>query len=291
MTEALFGPAGNSELFTATVSKRTIDAFPYLKNLGLTAYEYQCGNGVHVGKETAEKIGETAKAHGIALSLHSPYFISLTNLDNLEKNIKYTLDSCAAAKAMGATRIVVHTGSATGRDRGEATADALTTLKELLGAMEATGYAGITLCPETMGKLNQLGTLSEVLSLCRADERLLPCVDFGHLYARTHGELDGQGAFAAMLDEMENAIGKERARVFHSHFSKIEYSKGGEKRHMTFDDNGGFGPDFAPLASLVAERGYAPTFICESRGTQDIDAAAMQRLYREAKKALDSPLA
>ena len=39
----------------------------------------------------------------------------------------------------------------------------------------------IALCPETMGKINQLGSLEEVMTLCRVDERILPTIDFGHL--------------------------------------------------------------------------------------------------------------
>lgn len=107
-----------------------------------------------------------------------------------------------------------------------------------------------------MGKINQLGNLEEVLELCTVDERLLPCVDFGHLYARSLGELEGRAACAQMLDRMEAVLGEERASGFHSHFSKIEFTlKGGEKRHLCFSDPG-YGPDFRPLAEEVARRGW-----------------------------------
>ena len=109
-------------------------------------------------------------------------------------------------------------------------------------------------------------------------------MDFGHLYARSLGELTGPEACKAMLDEMETALGKDRAARFHSHFSQIEFTpKGGEKCHRTFEDNGGFGPDPAPLMAEVARRGWSPTFICESAGTQDKDALTMKRLYSQAQ--------
>ena len=114
------------------------------------------------------------------------------------------------------------------------------------------------------------------------DERLLPCIDFGHLYARSLGADDGAEAFERMLSRVEEVLGRERASRFHSHFSHIEFTpKGGEKCHRTFADDGGYGPDWAPLAAQVAARGWSPTFICESAGTQAEDALEMKRIYWE----------
>ena len=65
---------------------------------------------------------------------------------------------------------------------------------------------------------------------------------------------------------------------FHVHFSKIEYSAKGEVRHLTFEDNH-YGPDFSPLAVALKKLGLEPYVICESAGTQDIDAVEMQKIY------------
>ena len=130
-----------------------------------------------------------------------------------------------------------------------------------------------------MGKLGQLGDLDEVLELCQLDGRLLPCIDFGHLYARSLGELEGLEATVKMLDRVEELLGSDRASRFHSHFSKIAFTpNGGEKVHLTFDQTD-FGPDPAPLMAELARRGWSPTIICESAGTQDVDALAMKELY------------
>jgi deoxyribonuclease-4 len=129
-----------------------------------------------------------------------------------------------------------------------------------------------------MGKINQLGTLDEVLALCVRLPRLRPCVDFGHLYARSSGTLHTDKHFAAVLDEIEAAVGLDGARLLHCHFSQIEFSAGGEVRHTVFG-NGEFGPDFAPLAKLFAARVYTPTVICESKGRQAEDAMAMKTIY------------
>ena len=196
-----FGVAGNSDTFTNTVSKSSLDAPAWLAEIGLDHYEYQCGRGVRVKEETARLLGEKARQSGITLSIHAPYFISLSNPDPvaLDKNIGYVTASCQAAKWMGAERIVVHSGALMKRTRREAMEIAKTSLKAILNACDEQGYGDLVLCPETMGKINQLGDLDEVLELCALDERLLPCVDFGHLYARTLGELNGAAACKMML--------------------------------------------------------------------------------------------
>ncbi|MCM1578288.1 MAG: endonuclease IV, partial [Ruminococcus sp.] len=90
---------------------------------------------------------------------------------------------------------------------------------------------------------------------------------------------------AKMLDMLENGLGADRAKVFHSHFSKIEFTvPGGEKRHVTFADNNGFGPDYEPLLEEIYRRGWSPVIICESAGTQTEDAAEMKGFYEKLGK-------
>ena len=277
---ALFGPAGNAENFPY---KSSADAPKWLKEIGLDCYEYQCGKGVHVGEDTARKIGLAATESGIVLSLHAPYFINLANPDpdSLQKTIGYITGACLVADRMGANRVVIHSGALMKRSRREAQDIALRSLKEVVRACDDMGFARMTLCPETMGKINQLGDLDEVLELCTVDERLISCVDFGHLYARSLGADEGAEVFARMLDRMKEILGEERASRFHSHFSKIEFTPGGgEKCHRTFADHGGYGPDWEPLAAEVVRRGWSPTFICESAGTQSEDALTMKRVYQ-----------
>lgn len=276
---ALFGPAGNPADFPYQSSA---DAPGWLRRIGLDCYEYQCGKGVRVGENTARKIGAAALENNIVLSLHAPYFINLANPDPaaLQKTIGYITAACLTADRMGAARVVIHSGALMGRTRREAMKIAVYSLGEVLRACDDAGFAHLTLCPETMGKINQLGDLDEVLELCLLDERLVPCVDFGHLYARSLGADDGAEAAERMLDRMETVLGAQRASRFHSHFSHIEFTpNGGEKCHRTFEDSGGYGPEWAPLAEAVARRGWNPTFICESAGTQAKDALEMKRVY------------
>ncbi len=276
-----FGPAGNSDSFYAGGGKKTVQNIDVIADLGLDAYEYQCGNGVRTGQSAALEIAKRAAERNITMSVHSPYFISLSSVEEEKRDgsIKYIMDSAHLVKWLGGTRVVVHSGSCAKLSRESALEYAKLTVKKALATLDEAGLCDINLCLETMGKINQLGTLEEVIELCKLDERLLPTVDFGHLNARIMGGLN----FTEVLDKMENGLGHYRAANFHSHFSKIEYSQGGEKRHLTFADTV-YGPDYEPLMELLAKRNLTPTIICESCGTQTEDALTMKNYYNSIKR-------
>ncbi len=281
---ARFGPAGNGNAFYAAGKKSTVEAPAWLNSMGLTAYEYQCGRGVRVSEETARLLKEQAQQHNIQISLHAPYFISLASAEpeKRDNSIRYILESARAVHWMGGTRIVAHPGGLGGLSRPEATALAGKTLLRAQAALDAEGLSDIRICPETMGKINQLGDLDEVFTFCQLDDRFLPCIDFGHLNSRTQGGLNTEEAFGALLDRLHKELGAERAAGFHAHFSKIEYTKGGEKRHLTFTDEI-YGPEPAPLMTLIRQRRLTPTIICESDGTQAEDACTLSALYGGAQ--------
>ena len=276
---ALFGPAGNSDSFTKAY-KGSVHAPKWLKELGLDCYEYQCGRGVNMGEDTARAIGEAAREQGIRMSLHAPYYINLSgdSDERMEKNCEYIVKSARACHCLGGDRIVVHCGGLSGMERQVALEHTLLNLREALKALESEGLDHVRMCIETMGKVNVLGDQEEVCTICQMDERLLPCIDFGHLNARSQGGMYTEGDFAALLDLLENRLGQERAKHFHAHFSKIQYGKGGEIKHLTFADTE-YGPEFAPLARLLARRELSPRVICESAGTQAEDAVAMKKMY------------
>ncbi len=277
----LFGPAGRADSFDALGYKTMSQVPEYLARFELTAYEYQCGRGVKTNAAQLEAMRQKGPEYGITYSLHAPYFISMSSLEEEKRvgSVRYILESAAALRALGGKRIIFHSGSCGKQSREQALAKATDTMRLFVQAMDENGYGDMTLCPEVMGKINQLGTLEEVLALCRVDRRIIPCVDFGHLNARTHGSLATKQDYAAVLDAMADALQDDRASHFHAHFSKIEYTVGGEKQHLTFADTL-YGPAYEPLLELLYTRGLAPTIICESAGTQTEDAAAMSGYYK-----------
>jgi len=277
---AMFGPGGNSEAFKAWGGKSTLDAPRFVSEMGLDAYEYEAGNGIASSAVMLGGIGKEAKKYGIKMSFHTPYFISLSGIEEEKrlKSIKYIADSLDAARLLGADIIVVHTGSAAKISRDEAMRLAGDTLVKTLNSVDTYG---IKIGLETMGKQNQLGTLDEVLELCRIDSIFAPVVDFGHLNARDCGGVfSTSDDYLRVFDKIARKLGAEYAENLHCHFSKIEWTDKGEKKHLTFSD-AVYGPDYQPLMDMLSREKLYPTIISESAGTQSDDALTMKKYYEE----------
>ena len=280
-----FGTAGLSDSYrdlkiTGFAPQALAD---YTASFGLDAFEYQCGRGVRLALDKAAQLRAAGEAKGITFSVHAPYYISMSSLEEDKRlhSVDYLLQSCALVKALGGRRVIFHAGSCGKQSREEALEKALDTMARAQKAVDEAGFGDCILCPETMGKVNQLGDLDEVLALCGVDARITPCIDFGHLYARTLGGIAGRDDYAAILDRLAVTLGDDRAKSFHVHFSRIAYTRGGEKCHLTFADTE-YGPPHEPLLDLIRERGLSPVIICESDGTQAEDARAMARYYAGA---------
>ena len=274
----LFGPSGNSKAFYDAGLKHTYQAPKWVSEMGLDAYEYSAGNGVTGSLETFAKIGAEAKKYNIAMSFHTPYFISLSGADPEKrlKSLSYIGQSLDASEALGADIIVIHMGGATKMTREEGIDLAKDTVYK---ALEAFPDTKIRFGLETMGKLGQLGTLEEVLDICSLDPRLCPVVDFGHLNARNIGNyFVAEDDYRRVFDTIGKTLGYEYADTLHCHFSKIEYTDKGEKKHLTLEDTV-YGPAFEPLMNALAKDGYSPRIICESDGTQASDALIMKNYY------------
>ena len=278
MTGPKFGPGGNSELFYASGFKSTVDAPAFLKDYGLDAYEYEAGNGLRTSDATLSAIGKAAKENGIAMSLHTPYFISLSNPEpeKMQAACNYIKQSIRAAELLGAVTVVIHCGGVAKMTREEGMQNSMRTLSML---MEDIGHSDVHLGLETMGKINQLGTLDEVITLCKLDECFYPVVDFGHLNARhLGGYFTDVDSYRRVFSTVAEKLSDDKAKNMHCHFSKIEFTDKGEKKHLTFSDTL-YGPDFEPLMEAIAIDKLSPTIICESAGTMAEDALAMKKYY------------
>ncbi len=280
MEYAQFGPAGNSDAFYDEGNKASLQMPAWLAAMKLGAYEYQCSRGVTIREETARAIGEAARQNRVKLSIHAPYYINLATEDETiaDHTRQHFVKSLRAAQWMGADRVAFHIGGPGKQSRSAALARAHGLFAPVLEDAGRQGLmAGVFLAPETMGKQNQLGNLAEVVDLCKLGQQVLPTIDFGHLHAVTGGKFTTREEYAAAFDFVAAALGEETAANMHIHFSRIEFTRAGEKRHWTFDDQ--YGPPFEPLMEVIARRGYAPRIICESSGSQAADAKAMQDYY------------
>ncbi len=281
-----FGTGGNPNDFYDKKYKASEQMPKYLNEMGLDAYEYECSRGVRISDKKAEEIKNQAIKYNISLSVHSPYYISLSTQEEEKKikSIKYIIDTMIAAKKMGATKIVVHAGSVMNLDREFAVKSACLLLERAYMEAENVGVSDIIICPETMGKINQLGNTKEIVEMCLVNDSFLPTIDFGHLYSRELGRLNSEYEWEKELSFYIEKLGYERMKHFHAHFSKMEYTlNGGEKRHVTFDDEG-YGPDFMPVAKVLKKLKLEPVIICESAGTQSFDALKMKEIYNSIDK-------
>ena len=276
----LFGPSGNSESFYAAGYTHTEQSAKFVKDFGLDCFEYSFGRGVRMTEAKAVSIGDAFREQGVEISVHAPYYINFANPsdENAAKSYGYVLDSGKALKLMGGRRCVFHAATQGKMERAEAVSLTEERLKILRDYIYLNGLQDLMFCPETMGKLAQIGTLEEVVRFCKIDQIFVPAVDFGHLNAREQGSLKTVSDYRSRLEYMISELGYDRVKHFHVHFSKIEYSAKGEVRHLTFEDTV-YGPEFGPLAIALKELKLEPFIVSESAGTQAEDALAMKKIY------------
>ncbi len=277
-----FGPSGNSESFYAQGYAHTEQSAQFVRSMGLDCFEYSFGRGVRMTEAKAHSIGEAFRTAGVEISVHAPYYINFANPEeeNVQKSYNYVLESGRVLRWMGGKRCVFHSATQGKMEREEAVRLTEERLKVLCGLIYENGLQDLYFCPETMGKLAQIGTLEEVVRFCKIDPVFLPAVDFGHLNAREQGSLKTEQDYLRRLEYMIDELGYERVKHFHVHFSRIEYSAKGEVRHLTFADTV-YGPDFAPLAAALKRLKLEPYIVSESAGTQAEDALAMKRIYEQ----------
>lgn len=275
-----FGPSGNSLAFVNSGMSGTENSAIWVKNMGLDCFEYSFGRGVNMGDEKALSIGNAFKNAGVEISVHAPYYVNFANPDeeNAKKSYDYVIQSAKKVKLMGGKRVVFHSACQGKAEREQAVALTEKRLRVLCDIIYKENLNDLFFCPETMGKLGQIGTVEEITRFCKIDDVFVPALDFGHINARENGSLKTEEDYLNILSYMTDNLGYEKMSVFHSHFSKIEYSKKGEVRHLTFADTV-YGPEFYPLALALKKLKLHPYIVSESAGTQDVDALEMKKIY------------
>ena len=242
MLKILLGPGGSAGLGNEEGIKKC-------KELGLEAMEIEFTYGVRMENEEAKKLGGLAGKLGISLSVHAPYYINLNSTDKkkIEASKKRILDSCERAHYLGARFVVFHPGFY-GKSTNEETYEKI---KEAVADMQKTiekNKWNVILCPETTGKIRQFGDLDELIRLSQ-ETGCGVCIDFSHLKARYQGKLD--------MDEACEKI--KRIKIKTGHFSGIEYTDAGERRHVVTPES-----DIKELFSLLKKHDISIRIINES---------------------------
>lgn len=275
-----FGPSGAPTRFYDEGHKTTEEMPLWVKQNGLDCFEYSFGRGVNLGEAKAKSIAEAFKKENIEISVHAPYFINLATpeKDKAENSFNYILSSAVVGRMMGASRVVFHPAAQGKESRETAVNRTIARLIELKSIIEERGFTDMKFCPETMGKIAQIGTIEEITHFCTLADFYYPTVDFGHVNAREQGSLKTKEDYIVRLKYMMNLLGYEKVNDMHVHFSKVEYTAKGEKRHLTFEDTI-FGPDYKPFIEAIVELNLHPYIVSESAGTQADDAKTMKDYY------------
>jgi deoxyribonuclease-4 len=275
-----FGPAGVPP--TYAFMKATLADVPRLLRVeGLDAFEYEAirwGQKPQIKREHAEELGRAAVQNDILLSVHGSYFINFCGENAVVEASKRRLIACAsAAEWMGAYLVVFHPGFYGKGVRSEVFRNCLEVLKDVVKRMQQVGINNVRIGPETSGKPTQVGSLEEVLEICHEIDRTQLVIDWSHLHARDHGRLKTLEDFRNVLEIAEDRIGIEPVKDMHCHFSKIEFTGKGEKRHHVLEEQQ-FGPDFEMLAKIAIDFKLRSVFICESP-LLNVDATKMRDIF------------
>ncbi|MFH1510128.1 MAG: TIM barrel protein [Candidatus Woesearchaeota archaeon] len=209
------GPGGTSGLGYES-------ALQSYKKDGFSAMEVEFTYGVRMGVSEAKSIGALARKLGIRLSVHAPYYINLASLDKtkVEASRKRILDSCERGNFLGADYIVFHAGFYQGREPKDVYYLIRQQILEMQQIINKKGWR-VILAPEVTGKPTQFGDIDELLALSN-ETGCSFTVDFSHWIAREQGRI----SYAEMFKKLKFA------RHIHGHFSGIDYSAKGERKHV-----------------------------------------------------------
>ncbi|MGB9816228.1 MAG: TIM barrel protein [Desulfurococcaceae archaeon] len=274
-----FGPAGKP---ITMKSADILKAPSFLKEMGLNAMEYEAVRGVNIKEEKARALGAEARANGVKLSLHAPYFVNLAGKkDVVEASIRRLNESVEAAYWMNAYVVVFHPGYyKDASSKKDALRRVIENLKHVAEYRDQIGARSVWLGPETTGKTSQVGDLREVIEISRSLEGVRPVVDFAHIYARSNGkQVKSMDQVVEILEAIEKELGDWALKPLHVHFSKIEYGKGGEREHHTLEEEE-YGPEFTYVCRALCEVGVDAVVISESPVLEQ-DALVMLKVCRE----------
>ena len=260
MDEVLFGTAG-IPINTPKPGTST-EAVDYLAEIGLQAMELEFVRSVFLTEQTARDLGKRAANKGIVLTAHASYYVNLNakEPEKVEASKERILQAARVAAAAGAYSVTFHPGFYLKQDPKEVAERITAQVKDVVRTLKDEGV-NIWVRPETTGKPTQFGSLHELLALSREVDMVMPCIDFAHLHARSNGAYNTAEEFEQVYDLVEEALGAKGLRELHVHFSGIEYTEKGERKHLTLEQSDF---DWEAWLHVTRRRNVKGVFISES---------------------------
>jgi deoxyribonuclease IV len=267
------------------------EAIRILKQRGFTACEIDFEGGFWMDYPWAMRFGELAREAKIVLSLHAPIagFMGHLERDKKQRMAVGMLDhSAGIAKAAGVELVVFHPGFLLGRDRKATIASVCEQLAEFRERLEGKDRA-VPFGVEVMGRVNDFGSLDDVIAIAGRCGWVRPVLDFAHMHATSDGAFTDVEPFAAALEAADAVL--EPKAPFHIHFSDIAFANRNETKHLPYGE-GTLRAD--PLRKALRRFRRPATVISESPdlgSTQAIRAALglTSSSMRASKVATSSP--
>ncbi len=238
------------------------EALDALLERGYTACEVDFESGFWMDYPFAERLGELAREHDVALSVHAPLFGFMGHVEASGR--KFTsavgaLDrSAGIAAASGAELVVFHPGFLLEREREDAIAAVVEQLGSLRERLEGKNRA-VPFGVEVMGRVRDLGSLEDVLEISRSTTWVRPVLDFAHMHATSDGAFVEAKPFSEALAAADEAL--PAGAPFHIHFSDIAFANRNETKHLAYGE-GTLRAE--PLRDALAQFRRPATIISES---------------------------
>jgi deoxyribonuclease-4 len=249
-------------------------AVELLLERGYDACEIDFESGFWMDYPWAERLGELAREHDVALSVHAPLFGWVGHLEASGRKWSSALGaldrSAGIAAASGAEVVVFHPGFLLGRSREDAIDAVVEQLALVRERLEGKGRA-VPFGIEVMGRVRDLGSLQDCVEISRRAEWVRPVVDFAHMHATSDGAFVDPEPFREALELVDGVLGPDVP--FHIHFSDIAFANRNETKHLPYGD-GTLRAD--PLGEALTGFERPATVISESpdeASTQAIRAA------------------
>src|SRR5215475_3672959 len=249
------------------------EAIRILKQRAFTACEIDFEVGFWMDYPWATRFGQLAREAKIVLSVHAPIagFMGHLERDKKQRMAVGMLDhSAGIARAAGAELVVFHPGFLLGRDRKTTIASVSEQLAELRERLEGKDRA-VAFGIEVMGRVNDFGSLDDVIAIAGRSGWVRPVLDFAHMHATSDGGFTDVEPFAAALEAADAVM--EAKVPFHIHFSDIAFANRNETKHLPYGE-GTLRAD--PLRKALRRFKRPATVISESpdlKSTQAIRAA------------------
>jgi deoxyribonuclease IV len=229
---------------------------------GYSACEIDFESGFWMDYPWAERLGELAREHDVALSVHAPLFGFMGHLEASGRKFSSAVGaldrSAGIATAAGAELVVFHPGFLLGREREAAIDAVVEQLGTLRTRLEGKGRA-VPLGVEVMGRVRELGSLDDCVAIAERTGWVRPVLDFAHMHATSDGAFTDTEPFAAALEQVDAVLAP--AAPFHVHFSDIAFANRNETRHLSYGE-GTLRAD--PLRAALARFDRPATVISES---------------------------